>query len=213
MNEEFWQTRWKEGRIGFHEGAVNGLLARFFSCLNLKAGNHILVPLCGKSFDLDWLLAKGLTVTGVEFNQGAVEEVFARLNLTPEVDEIGPLRRYRSGALTLFVGDFFAVTSDMLGPVDAVYDRAAMVAIQPETRADYARHVVVLSGGAQQLLIGFDYDQNAADGPPFSLAQHPISQAYGADYTIKMLDSIEVGGSLAERVKAEEQIWHLQPTG
>ncbi|WP_194269243.1 thiopurine S-methyltransferase [Tritonibacter litoralis] len=213
MNEEFWQTLWKEGRIGFHEGTVNDFLARFYSRLNLVAGNHILVPLCGKSFDLDWLLAKGLIVTGVEFNQGAVEEVFARLNLTPEVDEIGPLRRYRSGALTLFAGDFYAVTSDLLGPVDAVYDRAAMVAIQPETRANYAAHVVELTGGAQQLLIGFDYDQNAADGPPFSLAQELIMQAYGAQYTIELLKSIKVGGPFADGVDADEQIWYLQPKG
>lgn len=109
MEEDFWQALWQEGRTGFHEGRPNALLEKYFDALKLQRGAHVFVPLCGKAFDLDWLLGKGLKVSGIEFNRDAVEEVYARLGLTPRVEERRGLFRFSAGGLTLYNGDVFAL--------------------------------------------------------------------------------------------------------
>ena len=86
MDEDFWQNRWRQNQIGFHEDQANSLLLNFFDRLDLRAGDKVLVPLCGKSLDLDWLIGQKLHVVGVEFNKEAVEEVFTRMNLVPDVE-------------------------------------------------------------------------------------------------------------------------------
>ena len=57
MKPEYWLERWQLGRIGFHRDEANPRLVEqrsfFNDCL------RVLVPLCGKSHDLDWLAAHG----------------------------------------------------------------------------------------------------------------------------------------------------------
>ncbi|MDJ0638884.1 MAG: thiopurine S-methyltransferase [Paracoccaceae bacterium] len=211
MEESFWQERWRESRIGFHEGDANTLLARHFDSLNLAAGSTVLVPLCGKSFDLEWIAAAGHKVIGVEFNQGAVEEVFQRNGLTPEIVRINGLTRYSAGALTLYVGDFFELTADLLPPIHAIYDRAALVALPDPIRARYARHLVGLTGAVGQLLISVDYPQEQMKGPPFSVPGDAIRALYEDDYDIDCVESRAITGQLATRCSGQEEAWRLSP--
>ena len=51
-----------------------------------------------------------------------------------------------------------------LGKVDAVYDRAALVALPAPMRQRYARHLGALGADAPQLLISFDYAQSQLPG-------------------------------------------------
>ncbi|MEX0303935.1 MAG: thiopurine S-methyltransferase [Leisingera sp.] len=211
MEQDFWQARWRENRIGFHEGAPNSLLTRHFARLGLMAGQSVFVPLCGKALDLDWLLKQGLRVMGAEFNQGAVEEVFARQRLEPKVEKQGELLRYNSGALTLFAGDFFALTAAQAGPVDAVYDRAALVAVKPEDRTAYAAHLNQVTNTARQLLIGFDYDQSLMEGPPFSVPGSLVQTLYRGTHAIALAEERPADGRIGERCNALEQAWLLTP--
>ncbi|KIC11291.1 hypothetical protein RA19_08080 [Leisingera sp. ANG-M1] len=211
MEQEFWQARWRENRIGFHEAAPNTLLTKHISRLGLKAGQSVFVPLCGKALDLDWLLAQGLQVTGAEFNKGAVEEVFARQGLEPEVVQQGKLLRYRAGALTLFAGDFFALSAEQVGSVDAVYDRAALVAVKPEDRTVYAGHLNRITSTAPQLLIGFDYDQSLMQGPPFSVPGGLVQTLYQGTHAITLAEERLADGRIGERCNALEQAWLLSP--
>ncbi|MDC0656771.1 thiopurine S-methyltransferase [Leisingera sp. SS27] len=211
MEQEFWQARWRENRIGFHEAAPNSLLTKHFSQLALEAGQSVFVPLCGKALDLDWRLSKGLRVTGVEFNQGAVEAVFARLGLVPEVCQADGLIRYQSGELTLYTGDFFDLSPVHIGQVDAVYDRAALVAVTPEDRQAYAAHLNRITGTARQLLIGFDYDQSLMDGPPFSVPGSAVHALYQVSHEIRLIEERAADGRIGERCSALEQAWLLTP--
>ncbi|KIC19320.1 thiopurine S-methyltransferase [Leisingera sp. ANG-DT] len=211
MEQEFWQARWRENRIGFHEAAPNSLLIKHFSRLGISAGQSVFLPLCGKALDLDWLLSLGLRVTGVEFNQGAVEEVFARLGLTPDVSQAEGLIRYQSGELALYAGDFFALAPAHLGAVDVVYDRAALVAVKPEDRQAYAAHLNRITGTAKQLLIGFDYDQSLMDGPPFSVPGSVVEALYQGSHEISLIEERAADGRIGERCNALEQAWLLTP--
>ncbi|WP_146345387.1 thiopurine S-methyltransferase [Falsiphaeobacter marinintestinus] len=208
MEETFWQERWREGRIGFHEAKANRLLEAHFPALGLTAGNTVFVPLCGKSLDLDWLLGQGLRVVGIEFSEEAVKEVFTRLGLDPVVQDVGGLKRYENGDLVIFVGDIFALTRDLLGPVAAVYDRAAVVAMAPEDRARYAAHTSDLSGTAQQLVITFDYDQSRMSGPPFAVNADYVADLYGKPYGINRLERSDIKGPMGERTGGgAEEVW------
>lgn len=209
MEEQFWHSRWETGRIGFHEGAPNALLVKHIDALSTDQAAHVFVPLCGKASDLDWLLARGHRVTGIEFNRGAIETVFERLSLTPEIDEVAGLTRFVGRHLTLWHGDFFQLGQDVLGAVDAVYDRAALVALPDELRPYYARHLLEVTDRAPQLLISYDYDQSQMGGPPFSVPGHMIEQYYGDRFEIELLADDAITGPLADRCSGQEQAWRL----
>lgn len=213
MEKAFWQNRWQEGKIGFHEGVPNQHLRSHFPDLSLKAGAHVFVPFCGKAVDLDWLLSKGFPVSGVEFNKEAVAEVFDRLSLVPEITEIRNLARYSSKGLVIWVGDFFELLSSDLGPVDAIYDRAALVALPSAMRERYARHLQSLCPSVPQLLVSFDYDQTQMDGPPFSVSKEHIHRLYDAAFEIEIIASADIAGPLAERCSGKEEAWLLRPIG
>ena len=76
MKEEYWHQRWQSNEIGFNQSQPNELLRRFFNVLNLKPGNRVFVPLCGKSVDMLWLASQGYEVVGVELTSIACEAFF-----------------------------------------------------------------------------------------------------------------------------------------
>ena len=211
MDATFWQQRWKENRTSFHEERPNALLAQHFHRLSLDRGARVFVPLCGKSNDLAWLSEQGHRVVGIELNLGAVEAAFSRMDGAPEVGDVGSLTRYRSDAFELFVGDVFDLSADVLGAVDATYDRAALVALPADMRTAYATHLTALTGAAPQFLVTYEYDQSQMDGPPFSVTGEDIGKLYGDRYRVELVASVDISGPLAERCSGTENAWLLKP--
>lgn len=211
MEPTFWKTRWREGKTAFHEGAVNLHLERHFSTLELKRGAHVFVPLCGKTADIDWLLAQGCRVSGSELSAEAIAAVFERLDVSPEIRQAGGLRRYSSESLVLWQGDFFELQGSDLGPVDAVYDRAALVAMPVKMRGGYVAHLRRLCGAVPQLLVTYDYDQASMEGPPFAVPEADIRAHYEDAFGIDPLSSVDLYGPLAERCSGKEHSWFLRP--
>ncbi len=211
MDPEFWQERWALNQTAFHEAGVHDLLLAHYGQLALAAPSRVFVPLCGKTHDIDWLVSRGHAVVGSELNRPAVEEVFDRMELTPEESHQGDLVRLVAGPLVIFVGDFFHLSRDILGAVDAIYDRAALVALPDSMRLDYASHLAELSGTAPQLLITFDYDQTQMNGPPFSVPEETIEALYQDRYQRKLLSRHAIGGPLAQRCTGNEEAWLLTP--
>lgn len=54
--------------------------------------------------------------------------------------------RFSAPGIDIFQGDIFALDAETLGPVDAVYDRAALIALPPDMRPRYAAHVTAITG-------------------------------------------------------------------
>ncbi|MEM9705685.1 MAG: thiopurine S-methyltransferase [Pseudomonadota bacterium] len=204
MEEAFWQSRWRENKIAFHEARPNTLLERYVDRLALEPGATIFLPLCGKTVDIDWLIAKGLLVKGVEFNEGAVQEVFARNNLSPIVNEVAGLKRYSTKQVEIFVGDLFKLTADMLGTVHGIYDRAALVALPKALAAQYVHHIPAITKKAAQLLISYDYDQSQMEGPPFSVPLGAVESFYEGVYSVEQLSEQPITGPLADRCSGLE---------
>lgn len=224
MDAKFWQSRWIEGRIGFHKSEVNPLLIKYFATLGLKKDDRILVPLCGKSVDMAWLTQQGYDVVGIELIESAVQAFFIEQGITPTITEFtdSAAKCYRgqlSGQrIELWVADIFELDNKAIGRVDMVYDRAALIALPEGKRLQYSEQICQLSGcthdnvKALQLLITLNYDQNQKDGPPFSISDEQLRQYYSADYQMTMLDSQSSTFSAASELSVTEQVWLLEPT-
>jgi len=210
MDASFWHQRWKENNIAFHEGAANPLLVEYFQELSLPKGRRVFLPLCGKTRDLSWLLSRGYRVAGAELSDLAIEQLFTELGVEPMISKDGVLVRYSAINIDIFVGDIFHLSGGELGPVDAIYDRAALVALPREMRSRYARHLTEISKAAPQLLICFEYDQNSMEGPPFSVNEKEVSQYYGDIYDLNIVASTDVPGGLKGKCAAKETVWLLE---
>lgn len=210
MDPTFWHQRWEKNEIAFHEGKTNPLLAKHFTELSLAKGSRVFIPLCGKTRDVSWLLSNGYRVAGAELSQIAIEKLFMELGLQPEISTVGEVEQWSANNLDIFVGDIFALSRKMLGPVDTVYDRAALVAFPEEMRNRYAMHLTEITGKAPQLLICYDYDQSVMEGPPFSVTSEEVKRYYAGTYDVRLIASTEVPGGLKGKCAAEENVWLLK---
>lgn len=211
MDHDFWHAKWAKNDIGFHLAEANPLLVAHFGQLGLAEGDRVFLPLCGKTRDIGWLLAAGVRVVGAELSPLAVAQLFEDLGVTPTVSPAGALQRHAAPGLEVFVGDFFALTSEALGPVDAIYDRAALIALPEPMRARYAAQLMALTGRAPLLLVTVDYDPRALQGPPFPVLHDEVSRHYGAHYRLALLDSRAVEGGLKGKCPATEHVWIGRP--
>lgn len=186
MEHTFWLERWEQNQIGFHQAEINAYLSAHWAELGLAEGAPVFVPLCGKSLDMLWLREQGHPVLGVELSRKALEAFFEENAITPAIQESSRFTEYRAEGLCLFAGDFFKLQSADLGDIRAVYDRAALIALPPELRRDYAHHMgTLLPSGAHILLITMEYPQGTLEGPPFCVSEEEIHSLYAADFSIE----------------------------
>lgn len=189
MDAAFWHQRWVDGQIGFHQSAPTPFLTQYWPSLGVPAGAKVLVPLAGKSLDMLWLAAHGHRVLGVELSRLAVEQFFAENDLQPEIETTRYGTHYRAGGIELINGDAFALDENVLRGCDAVFDRAALIALPPELRVRYANELYAkLPSGCHGLLITLEYPQAERDGPPFSVAESEVRALYGRDWDIDLLE-------------------------
>lgn len=210
MDQNFWHERWETNNIGFHESATNPLLIKYFTELALAKGRRVFLPLCGKTLDIPWLLSQGYRVAGAELSEIAVRQLFAELGLEPKISQAGEVDRYSAKNIDIFVGDIFNLSRDRLGAVDAIYDRAALVALPAEMRRRYSAHLMQITDKAPQLLICFEYDQSAMQGPPFSVSNEEVQRYYRDHYDLTLLASVDMPGGLKGKCAAEENVWLLK---
>lgn len=184
-----WKENWSAGRIAFHRPAPHHELQRHLAAF--APAGRVLVPLAGKTVDLPFLAEQPgcRRVLGVEAVAQAVDEFVAEqpaLALSPDESLGGPglVRALTGGGVTMVEGDWFSCTPASLGGAfQHVWDRAALVAIDPAQRA---RYVEVLSGllepGGTVLLVAFDRaagsEEARAAGPPFSLSEAQVRELF-----------------------------------
>ena len=211
MDANFWHQRWAANEIGFHQSQVNPLLVTYFNALSLMKGSRVFVPLCGKTLDIGWLLSNGYRIAGAELSELAIQQLFGELGVEPEITDKGEVKHYHATNIDIFVGDVFDLTRQMLGSIDAVFDRAALVALPENIRFRYTKHLTDLTDNAPQLLITFEYDQKLMEGPPFSVSSDEVSRHYQESYEISPLKSLDVRGGLRGKFAAKENVWLLKP--
>lgn len=177
MERAFWESRWTEGKIGFHEGRPNTYLERHHD--RLGSSPRVLVPMCGKTEDIAFLASRGHEVIGVELIESAVQTFFAEHGILPAVAQRGKLVGYAAPPITIYAGDIFDATLDVIGSIDGIYDRAALVALPEDVRRRYVDHLRGLAGkGKRVLIVTFEYDQSKMAGPPFSVEEAELRMLY-----------------------------------
>ena len=207
MDAEFWQQRWREGRIGFHQNRVTPLLEQYWDALEVPPDARVLVPLAGKSLDMPWLAARGYRVLGVELSPLAVSQFFAESGLSPTVTHTADGELHSAGSIEVICGDAFALSADVLQSCNAVYDRAALIALPPPLRARYADELYArLPSGCRGLLVTLEYPQDEKAGPPFSVAGDEVRARFDRDWTLDLLERRDIlaaqPGFVAEGVSA-----------
>ena len=210
MDSTFWLQKWEKNEIGFHKSEANPVLVKYFAELSLLKGSRVFVPLCGKTLDISWLLSKGYRVAGAELAEMAVEQLFDELGVKPKISRIGKTSLYSAKDIDIFVGNIFDVSGEMLGSVDAIYDRAALVALPEEIRNRYTVHLKEITDKASKLLVTFEYDRNLMEGPPFSISKEEVDRHYSDSYDLSFLASNDVVGGLKGKCAAKENVWLLR---
>ena len=140
-------------------------------------------------------------MVGVELALAAGEAFFDEAGLAASRDERGAFVRLRAGAITIVVGDFFAMVPEELGTFDAFYDRAAVVALPARMRERYAAAVMArLAPDAVGLIVTFEHDA-PADAPPFSVTEAELERIWPEleRASLGSVDVIEDRGVLRDR--------------
>jgi len=193
MKSDFWHERWQSKQIGFHQQEINPYLLRYWPELEVPLGSRVFVPLCGKSQDMLWLRQQGYMVVGIELSEIAVREFFDENALTYKLRQVNGLDCFEADGITLFCGDFFSLDAQSLGPVDAVYDRAALIALPVAMRAAYAVHLTkLMPARAKTLLVAFEYPQYQMEGPPFSVEEPEVLSLFNPDYSIRIAEDRDI---------------------
>ncbi|MBT7442860.1 MAG: thiopurine S-methyltransferase [Methylococcales bacterium] len=217
MEQSFWQDRWRNGQIGFHLGEINPLLSQHFDQLNLDKGAHVFVPLCGKSLDLSWLRQQGFKVTGNELSQTAIEAYFSEQKIQPDSKQSEDFTLYQHHQTTLICGDFFKLNAEQLSTVNAVYDRASLIALPKEMRTQYIQQLqAILPPKTPIFLITLDYNQDEMSGPPFSVSDQEVHDYYQATHHISCVseqDILTIEPHFKEKGLSQliERVYLLQP--
>jgi thiopurine S-methyltransferase len=202
LHHDFWHERWQTGQIGFHQSAVHPFLARWWPTLGVRANARVYVPLCGKSLDMVWLAGRGHTVIGSELSPIAIRDFFAGQGLAPAHSQQHGFIRHTSGPYTILEGDALALSTGVTGPIEAIYDRAALVALPPEMRTAYAASLARLTPpGVHALLVAFEYPQQMKGGPPFSVEAREIRELFEPAFTVQEVQRLDI---LAESPKFSE---------
>ncbi len=194
MQHEFWHQRWQENKIGFHLPKVNANLLKHVSRLQLTSGAKVFVPLSGKSNDLIFLQQQGYDIVANELSQLAVTAFFTENKISyANNDEENGLLIYQSEKIKFLQGDFFALKGNNIGHIDALYDRAALIALPKEMRILYVEQIKQLITTAHKiLLVTLEYQQDLKQGPPFSVTQEEVNELFQQNYDIQLLDEQQI---------------------
>jgi thiopurine S-methyltransferase len=191
MEPQFWHDRWQLNEIGFHQEKAHPALSDYWPLAGL-AQAQVFVPLCGKSLDMAWLRRQGHSILGIELSPLAVTDFFLFQGLTASTHLADGFQWYESSGFRLLCGDFFNLKPKHLQKVEAVYDRAALVALPPPLQARYAEHLLyLLPQRPPILMITFEYDEAEMAGPPFSVTEQRIEEWFGHAYSIEKLSAID----------------------
>ncbi len=213
MGQRRWQQSWDDGRIGFHQPSVNGDLRAHLTHLLGARRRRIFVPLCGKSRDLTWLAGHFEHVVGVEFIEDACRAFFEEQDLPYARHEHADGVRYEGERVTLLAADILDVRVEHVGRVDALYDRAALIALPESVRGAYARALgKLVSPGARGLAVTLSYDQSATNGPPFSVPDEEVRALLGEAFELEAIDGgpvVDPPARFAE-LETRKTVWLME---
>lgn len=163
---EFWEERYRAGRLPWDAGGVPPALAAFLRRQGSGAARRVLIPGCGSGYEVSAFLAAGWDTCAIDFAPAAVERARAMLG---------------AAGACVRQADFFtdAVGSDF----DLLYERTFLCSLPPSCWDDYARRAAALlrPGG---VLAGIFFHGYEPEPPPFPLTPATAVSLFGEAFEL-----------------------------
>ncbi|RMG75344.1 MAG: methyltransferase domain-containing protein [Bacteroidetes bacterium] len=166
---DFWQDRYEQGYTGWDLGAPSPPLQAFIDQLD-DPSVDILIPGAGNAHEAAYLHRRG----------------FRRVRVLDFVDL--PLQRLARRFPDfppdhLIQGDFFAHQ----GQYDLILEQTFFCALDPDRRADYARHMAqLLRPGGRLVGVWFTFPlRSGQDRPPYGGSPEEYAGYFEADFTAR----------------------------
>ncbi|HJP12565.1 MAG TPA: thiopurine S-methyltransferase [Gammaproteobacteria bacterium] len=195
-----WLKFWENNETNWHGDRITQELVEYFELFELETRDKVFVPLCGKSLDMIYIMNQGFSVVGVEISEIGVRQFFSENNLTYKITKVDDFDLYSSENLEIYCGDFFSLTSKHLNNVKAVLDSKSLIALEPDLRQKYAKHLNdIISLGVRILLVTLQYPQHQMSGPPFSVDESEVESLFSMAFEsrkLKSFNDIENGSKL-----------------
>jgi thiopurine S-methyltransferase len=198
---DYWLGKWKIDDIAFHQEEINSGLIKYFPMMNLKSGDNLLVPLCGKTHDMHWLAEQQLNIIGIELSQIACNDFFAEMNITPLVSQYNKnfiLYEYKN--IKIFCGDIFNLSSLDLPKIEAIYDCKSLIALPVELRKKYIQQLLSYAEQNTKILLITIDTEDYVIGPPFPISLSEVSLLFGENFNFKLLET-KCSNNLSENLK------------
>ncbi len=177
LDLSYWDQRWREGQTGWIEPDANASLREHVA--QLQGCQRVLVPLCGNTPDMTFLAQHGLEVVGLEGVREAATRFFSERGSTTHEGSILGAAALVHESVSIAIADVFAIQAQ--APIfDAVYDRGALVAIDPVDRVRYISSLHQwVRADARWLCVLFEHDLQEPDcGPPFSIRGEELAALF-----------------------------------
>ena len=127
---------------------------------------------------------------GIEYSRQPVEKFFNENDIKFAKRQNGDYDTYKSddGKITIYAGDFFQAKPELVGKIDGIWDRGALVAMNPSDRRKYADTIInLMNKDTVYLIAGLSYDQSCHGGPPFSVPMETVEELYGSTCEIDLI--------------------------
>ena len=159
-----WEKRYLEGRTAWDRGAASPTLGLGLAQMPNPPA-QVLIPACGRGYEIAELARRGYRVTGVDFAPSAVTAL----------QKILETQRLEANVVA---SDLFAWEAQQ--PFDVIYEQTALCALEPQQWPEYAErlHRWLRPGG---LLIGAFMQTHRDGGPPWHCALETVEELFPAD--------------------------------
>merc|ERR1712142_948476 len=183
---QYWQARWATGQSQWNSEKPHQYLLKYLDVLTAGSSScKFFLPLCGKAGDLMYLYNEGHTVTGVEGVPFVVEQFFRENKLDYEKISMPEVKGWKfktkDGRLCIYACDFFSVTPEMIGEVDAVNDRPGYVKLMHQLIGKNFRYV----------LNAYEYDDSEFQGPPRNLPRDEVFNLFADFAEVDILEEAD----------------------
>ena len=162
--QDRWEKRYLDGKTGWDRGGPSPALEFGLARMPCPPA-RVLIPACGRGYEIAELASRGYRVTGVDFAQSAVTDL----------QEILQAQQLKAD---IVASDLFAWEAEK--PFDVIYEQTALCALEPQQWPEYAerRYRWLHPGG---LLIGAFMQTHRAGGPPWHCALETVEELLPVD--------------------------------
>ncbi len=162
--QEFWNVRYAKSKTPWDFGGVPADLTAF---LKATAPARVLIPGCGRGYEVRAFAEKGWDVTAIDFSPVAAEQARAHLG------EFGS---------RIILGDFFKYDLGE-GCYDVVYERTFLCALPPRLWPAYAERVARLLAPGGKLAGIFLYGEEPHP-PPYPITEERAGELLAGKFTL-----------------------------